>query len=587
MPLTTDTLEELDRLLDIFFEKIGRKERLRKQVLKLMDECEAYLYPKIRDWMQETREQIIKDIKKKVLKKQAGLEGNLTDASLIYISGSGPAKIGKQYKPVMVVDYVDWKMIEDNGKSIIKPAYLNIMGRAGDLSRVQAKIEASFDVINPRSVKWAEKYSSELVTFAGKGTKAGLRAIVAHGLKKGKTLTQIAREIEATGIVLNGPQTRALIKYGDSLYDQGLKGKAYLKQYDKYYSRLQRDRSELIARTEVNRSVNEGYLDSLEGTRYEEVELSSAGDACPACLDLAGQKFTRAEARGVLPIHPNCRCHWIVVIPKKKKPGVPKEPKIPKKPSDIITSKYKDKIEEQRKLTNEIALYRKKMGNAYYRENNTIDVKKYGDLMRNASAKRTYLKNQITRGMRKDLYVDKALRPDIKPSIHFIDVGTKGERKIMDAVDEFEKFVNKKVVHVRDVLIERMPIKTRAHYYNGGVYLSRFEPYHTSNVINKTVVHEMGHYLEDSSSEIHSAVTKFYAKRTKGCPLVWMGSGYGRDELTRKDKFIDAYMGKDYRGVAHEILSMGLEYFYNDPYKLAVKDPEYFNFIYNVVRGIK
>jgi len=64
-----------------------------------------------------------------------------------------------------------------------------------------------------------------------------------------------------------------------------------------------------------------------------------------------------------------------------------------------------------------------------------------------------------------------------------------------------------------------------------------------------------------------------------------LGSGYGKDELTRKDKFIDAYMGKDYRGQASEILSMGLQYFYNDPYKLAIKDPEYFNFIYKIVRG--
>ncbi|GAH57524.1 unnamed protein product, partial [marine sediment metagenome] len=52
MPLTSETAEELDRLIDVFFEKIGRKERLRKQILKLMDECEAFLYPKIRDWMQ-------------------------------------------------------------------------------------------------------------------------------------------------------------------------------------------------------------------------------------------------------------------------------------------------------------------------------------------------------------------------------------------------------------------------------------------------------------------------------------------------------------------------------------------------------
>jgi len=328
MPLTSDTVEELNRLIDVFFEKIGRKERLRKQVLKLMDECEAYLYPKIRDWMQGAREQIIKDIKKKILKKGVEPGDSSAIASVVYISGKGPAKIRKKSEPEIVVDYVDWEIIENRGKSIIKPAYLNIMEKSGNLSLTQAWIEASFDVINPRSVEWAEKYSSELVTLVGKETKAGLRAIVSHGLKKGKTLTQIARDIEATGIGLNGPQTRALIKYGDFLYDQGLKGKAYLKQYDKYYSRLQRDRSELIARTEVNRSVNEGYLDSLEGSRYEEVEISSAGDACSECLDLAGQKFTRAEARGVLPKHPNCRCHWIVIIPRVKKPKVPKKPEV-------------------------------------------------------------------------------------------------------------------------------------------------------------------------------------------------------------------------------------------------------------------
>ena len=35
-----------------------------------------------------------------------------------------------------------------------------------------------------------------------------------------------------------------------------------------------------------------------------------------------------------------------------------------------------------------------------------------------------------------------------------------------------------------------------------------------------------------------------------------------------------------------EILSMGLEYFYNDPIKLATKDPGMFVSIYNAVRGI-
>ena len=68
MPLTSDTTKELDRLIDLFFEKIGRKARMRRQILKLMDECEAYLYPKIREWMQLSRKQIIRDIKNRILK---------------------------------------------------------------------------------------------------------------------------------------------------------------------------------------------------------------------------------------------------------------------------------------------------------------------------------------------------------------------------------------------------------------------------------------------------------------------------------------------------------------------------------------
>lgn len=571
MPLTSDTVEKLNRLIDIFFEKIGRKTRMRKQILKLMDESEAYLYPKIREWMELSRKQIIKDIKNRIL------------------------KIEKKSKPQIIVDYVDWETIKGSGTSIIKPAYLNIMEKSGNLSLAQAKIEASFDVINPRSVGWAEKYSSELVTLVGKETKKGLREIVSFGVREGRTLRQIAKDIEATGIGLNVRQTKALYKYRTLLEAQKIPKKILKDKFNKYYDRLQRDRTRLIARTEASRSVNEGYLESLEGTRYEEVELSMAADACSDCLDLAGQKFKRSEASGMLPVHPNCRCHWIVVIPKKrKKPRVPKKPGVPArptKPSDILISKYKDTIEEQRKLTNEISLYRRKLGNVYYREKDRakrfVDLEKYRALMKETQAKRRLLINKMKRGMRNDLYVDKALRPDIKPRIHFLDISPKGERKFMDAVDEFEKFVNKKVVHVRDVLIEKMPVRTRAYYSRGGVYLSRHTPYHSSTQVNRVVIHEMGHYLEDSSAEVQFAVQKFYAERTKGCPLVWMGPGYGRDELTRKDNFIEVYMGKDYGGRASEILSMGLEYFYNDPYKLATKDPGYFNFIFNVVRGIK
>jgi len=566
MPLTRDTAEELDRLIDIFFEKIGRKARMRRQILKLMDESEAYLYPKIREWMQLSRKQIIRDIKNGIL------------------------KIEKKSKPQIIVDYVDWETIKRSGTSVIKPAYLNIMEKSGNLSLAQARIEASFDVINPRSVEWAEQYSYELVTQIEKETKKGIRKIVSHGLKEGKTLTQIAKDIEhLKDVGLNGRQSTALLKYRKALEAQKLPKELYLQKYTKRYDRLLRDRSKMIARTEVSRSANEGYLDSLEGTRYEEVELSMAADACHACLDLAGRKFKRSEARGMLPIHPNCRCHWIVVIPKKrKKPRAPEKPRVPArptKPSDKLIAKYKDQIEEQRLLTNEISRYRRELGNAYYREKNMVDVKKYRALMKEASAKRRYSISQMKRAMRKDLYVDKALRPDFRADIIFPEIEVGPKRKLLSAVDECGKFLNKKIVGRYEFTIGKAD--SRAFYnMKQTILLGKQGPYQSAGVINKTVIHELGHYVEDSSGMVHREVMEFYHKRTKGYSLEWLGPGYGKDELTRKDKFIDAYMGKDYKGQASEILSMGLQYFYDDPYKLALKDPEYFNFIYKLVRGM-
>jgi len=101
----------------------------------------------------------------------------------------------------------------------------------------------------------------------------------------------------------------------------------------------------------------------------------------------------------------------------------------------------------------------------------------------------------------------------------------------------------------------------------------------------RAVVHELGHWLEDLHPKVQEQIQRFYQKRTFNERTTWLGDSYRRHEGTKRDKFINPYMGKDYGGRASEILSMGLEYYYKDPYALAVGDPEYFDFIYNLVRG--
>ena len=98
-----------------------------------------------------------------------------------------------------------------------------------------------------------------------------------------------------------------------------------------------------------------------------------------------------------------------------------------------------------------------------------------------------------------------------------------------------------------------------------------------------TAIHEVAHRFERTQN-LRKAETEFYERRTKGCKLEWLGSGYRRDEKTRKDDFIDAYMGKDYSGNAFELCSMGFQYAFTDPLKLA-KDADMEHWILGLLLG--
>lgn len=106
----------------------------------------------------------------------------------------------------------------------------------------------------------------------------------------------------------------------------------------------------------------------------------------------------------------------------------------------------------------------------------------------------------------------------------------------------------------------------------------------------RVVAHELGHLLEYNTPEIHAAAMRFLAERTKGETLERLSvitgdSSYKDHEVARKDKFISPYMGKDYGASASEIVSMGLEYMHSDPLRLAREDPDYFDFMYDLLRG--
>jgi len=80
---------------------------------------------------------------------------------------------------------------------------------------------------------------------------------------------------------------------------------------------ISQQRAELIARTEIIRAHAEGQLDSMKSMGVEfvgaQVEWSTAGDGrvCLKCSEMEEKAYSIDDARGMIPLHPNCRCAWL------------------------------------------------------------------------------------------------------------------------------------------------------------------------------------------------------------------------------------------------------------------------------------
>lgn len=107
-----------------------------------------------------------------------------------------------------------------------------------------------------------------------------------------------------------------------------------------------------------------------------------------------------------------------------------------------------------------------------------------------------------------------------------------------------------------------------------------------------TVVHELGHWLEERNSVAGDLIQADYDRRTVGetarsLRAMIPGSGYDPRELTKPDKFRSLYMGKVYPSYmrAHELLSMAIEQLYGDPIGLLTEDEASFRVVWEVLHS--
>lgn len=162
------------------------------------------------------------------------------------------------------------------------------------------------------------------------------------------------------------------------------------------------------------------------------------------------------------------------------------------------------------------------------------------------------------------------------------------DRYIDEGVAEFQKFIGAGKLDGQTINFHSLTaLDDRSYYWNGGVYLDPTGK-------GSTVAHELGHLLEEKNPAIHDEILKFYARRTQGDPVELLqrlepNANYKPTEKTKKDKFVDPYIGKLYldsqgNQLATEVLAIALEYFYRRPNYFAAEDPDFFDFIYELLR---
>lgn len=222
----------------------------------------------------------------------------------------------------------------------------------------------------------------------------------------------------------------------------------------------------------------------------------------------------------------------------------------------------------------------------------------FSDEMEVLKQQHSQLEEKVLKKAREILYVNNPSKMEVSATGEFDPHTRKPTGKPMskdrartyaEGLSEFKKLVGVPSLDGKTLAVAAIvdPTGKKDRSYYGG----KSDRIHLGTKADKAVViHEAAHWLEEKDPEVHKKVQAFLDKRTKGEEYQRLSDitgnpNYSDKEVAKADKFMRAYMGKKTGAGNSEILSMGLEHMYRDPVGFAKKDPEYFDFIYNLMRG--
>lgn len=155
-------------------------------------------------------------------------------------------------------------------------------------------VGGTFTDIDDAALNYYRNYSLVLSTKESQQALNAMKTTIFTGLQQGKGIDEIARGLRSDVL----PFRAKVPKTADEL------------------DRMIRNRSRMIARTEVIRASNMGRLDAYRKHDVEKYEWVTELNPCPRCADLEGQQFSTKDRGPMPPLHPNGRCTIIPVIEK-------------------------------------------------------------------------------------------------------------------------------------------------------------------------------------------------------------------------------------------------------------------------------
>lgn len=194
---------------------------------------------------------------------------------------------------------------------------------------VQKLREFAFDIERPSALAWAQQHAGELVRDLQDGVMDTIREITVRGLRDGRQVRDIAKDLRAMGptLGLDRGSAVAVDNLRKRMTTAGQSASAVERRVAQYASQLLQRRAMTIARTEVLMALNEGQRESWRQAKRDGRITSVSKRTwiitpderlCPRCepqedntASIDGTYTLKAPAAGISngpPLHSRCRC---------------------------------------------------------------------------------------------------------------------------------------------------------------------------------------------------------------------------------------------------------------------------------------